>query len=85
MILFSAEFKQNRTLPNRTLIFPSKDFIFNRLSNKTYTAEKQLEKLLCTVADITCDPTDEIYNFSDKKLLIYPEYLEKLSYINLTK
>ena len=27
ILFFSTEFKQNRTLPNRTLIFPSKDFI----------------------------------------------------------
>ena len=87
MILFSAEFKQNRTLPNRTLIFPSKDFIFNRLFEQNLYSRKTVEKNYSViVADITCDPTDEIYNFSDKKIAdIVLDDLEKLSYINLTK
>lgn len=87
MILFSVEFKQDRTLPNRTLIFPSKDFIFNRLFEQNLYSRKTVEKNYSViVADITCDPKDEIYDFSDKKIAdIVLDDFKKLSYINLTK
>ncbi len=84
MILCALEFNQNKTLPHRTMIFPSKKIIFNRLFEQNLYSRKTVKNNKSViVADITCDPNDKIYKMDEKKIanLIIKD-LKDLKYIN---
>lgn len=85
MFLVVLKFNQNRTLPYRTLIFPEKKFIFNRIFEQNlYSRQTVEEGKSVIVADITFDKDIDYYN-KDEVCRIVKEQISELKYINLDK
>ena len=85
MYLVIIKFNQNQTLPYRTLIFPEKKFIFNRIFIKSYISRSTIEKNKSViVADITFDKNSEFYS-EEKIKEIVKEQISTLNYININK
>ena len=79
------KFNQNQTLPYRTLIFPEKEFIFNRIFEQNLYSRNTIEdNKSVIVADITFDKNSEFYS-TDKIKEIVKEQIGKLNYINIDK
>lgn len=87
MILVAFEFDTPRALPFRTLIFPEKEFTFNRLFEQNeYSRETVAPNRSVVVADITLPRGDERMKVSDADIVAQVRReLEKLSYIPLDK
>tara|TARA_B100000886_G_scaffold166293_1_gene113600 strand:+ start:4974 stop:6380 length:1407 start_codon:yes stop_codon:yes gene_type:complete len=85
MYLVIMKFNQNQTLPYRTLIFPEKEFIFNRIFEQNLYSRNTIEdNKSVIVADITFDKNSEFYS-TDKIKEIVKEQIGKLNYINIDK
>ncbi|MDA8855624.1 FAD-dependent oxidoreductase [Alphaproteobacteria bacterium] len=84
MVLFCAEFDGENTLPHRTMIFPSKDVIFNRLFEQNkYSLSTVVPGKSVIVADITCDFLDGIYRVKDDVIKsLVQDSLDQLEYLN---
>ena len=85
MYLVIIKFNQNQTLPYRTLIFPEKKFIFNRIFEQNLYSRSTIEKNKSViVADITFDKNSEFYS-EEKIKEIVKEQISTLNYININK
>ena len=83
MYLVIMKFNQNQTLPYRTLIFPEKKFIFNRIFEQNlYSRDTVEQNKSVIVADITFDKGDDFYS-SEKIKEIVKDQLSKLKYVNI--
>lgn len=85
MLLFYAKLDQPRTLPYRTIIFPQKDIIFNRIFEQNLYSPSTVEQgKSLIVADITFD-----LKTSEKEIEFMIEKakndIEKLNFINKDK
>jgi len=87
MILVVLEFSETKTLPYRTLIFPEKDFCFNRLFEQNeYSRATVTEGHSLVIADITCMRGDPIMKRSNEDLIAQVKHdLSKLPFISLDK
>mgnify|MGYP000851184999 FL=1 len=85
MYLVVMKFNQNQTLPYRTLIFPEKKFIFNRIFEQNlYSQDSVKTDRSVIVADITYDRNDKNYEDENKILEKTTEQISKLDYIDMT-
>ncbi len=85
MYLVIMKFSQNQTLPYRTLIFPEKEFIFNRIFEQNLYSRNTIEENKSViVADITFDKNSEFYE-EEKIKEIVKEQISSLNYINIDK
>ena len=85
MYLVIMKFNQNQTLPYRTLIFPEKKFIFNRIFEQNLYSRNTVEdNKSVIVADITFDKDSEFH--SAKKIEeIVKAQVGSLKYVNIDK
>ena len=85
MLLFYAKLDQPRTLPYRTIIFPQKDIIFNRIFEQNLYSSSTVEQgKSLIVADITFDlktSEKEIEHMIEKA----KNDIKKLNFINKDK
>lgn len=83
MYLVVMKFNQKQTLPYRTLIFPEKKFIFNRIFEQNlYSQDSIKDNRSVIVADITYDRNDKSYEDENKILEIAKEQIGNLNYID---
>jgi len=85
MYLVIMKFGQNQTLPYRTLIFPEKEFIFNRIFEQNLYSRDTVEaNKSVIVADITFDKGSNFYD-SERIKKIVKEQISTLKYIDIDK
>ena len=85
MYLVIMKFSQNQTLPYRTLIFPEKEFIFNRIFEQNLYSRDTVEvNKSVIVADITFDKGRNFYD-GEKIKKIVKEQINTLKYIDINK
>ena len=85
MYLAIMKFDQSQTLPYRTLIFPEKKFIFNRIFEQNLYSRDTVEKgKSLIVADITFDREEKFYS-ENEIIKITKDQLKSLKYINMDK
>ena len=86
MYLVVLKFSQPQTLPYRTLIFPEKKFIFNRIFEQNlYSKDSITNNKSVIVADITFDKND--HNFINEKEILEKtkKQISELSYVDINK
>lgn len=87
MLLICFEFETPRALPFRTLIFPEKNFVFNRLFEQNeYSRDTVKAGKSVVVADITVPRNSDEMGWSDDKIIEWAKAdLKKLKYVPMGK